>query len=869
MRILRIVLLLLVVVIVVVGVVGLAVYNQWTRGPLPQLDGQVTIKSSQVGTDAQAANVSGLQDKVEVIRDNWGIPHIYASNPHDLFFAQGYSQAQDRWWQMEFSRHIGSGTIEELVGKNADVIGQDIFIRTVGWRRSAERDWASYDDNSKAALQAFADGVNAYILSRSPGQLAFEYNILGTFKSINIPIKPWTPVDSIVWGKVMAWDLSGNRDNELLRAKLYEKIGKELTDEFIPEYPFGQKPTILADEDLPISDKSLKAPSQSAEVPHVDTVLAGGLTLTSDLFRTVPGIGSNNWVISGSKTETGKPMLANDPHLGIQMPSIWYEVGLHCSTVGDACPYDVVGFALPAVPGVIIGHNARIAWGMTNVGPDTQDLYLLKINPENPMQYEWNGKWRDMQVFDETINFGDGKPPVTIKVRQTHLGPILNDNQIDEKTGEIKGFNNDDPMAFKWTTTAEPETLVQAILGINTARNWDEFRAAAKLFASPAQNLVYADVDGNIGYQTPGRIPIRAAGHTGLVPVDGTTDKYEWKGYIPFDNLPRILNPARGYIATANQAVVPLDYYGQLKQQLGDQFGQDANYFISQEWAYGYRAQRINDMLKGTDKHSIASIQAIQGDDKIISGEEIKPYLEKLDMGDKKYNDARDWMLNWDFEMTMNSQQAGLYGYFWSRLLEDTFSDQLGDVAGPDEGDQGMWAVRLLLDKPDDKWWDDVTTSDKVETRDDMLVRAFRDAYDRISKDRGDDRANWAWGKFHTATFVSNPLGLSGIGLIENIVNRGPVETAGGGDLVNATRWDASNGDGFTVQSLPSMRMIVDLNDLTKSVTMHTTGESGHPFSPHYGDMIDSWRNIQYHPMLWSRDQVEAAAASKLTLVPG
>lgn len=872
MRILRNILLVLLVVVVIIVIGGVVIFNRWTRGPLPQHDGEIIIISGDKSVGAQTISISGLTDKVEIIRDSWGIPQIFASNTHDLMFAQGYTQAQDRWWQMEFSRHIGSGSIQELTGANEDVMGQDVFIRTVGWRRAAENDFTVYDDASKAVLQAFADGVNAYILNRPAGQLAFEYNLLSV-TGVNITIEPWTPIDSLVWAKVMAWDLSGNRGAELIRSELYDKLGQEMTDEFIPPYPFdqpnGKKPTIVQAEDLPISDTSLTTASvtDTAGIIGVSSTLAGNITASSNLFRDQPAIGSNNWVISGSLTESGKPILANDPHLGIGMPSIWYEVGLHCQPVSDACPFEVTGFALPATPGIIIGHNARIAWGLTNVGPDTQDLYMLKINPDNPLQYEWNGDWRDMTMREEIIRVGDSQETTTITVRETHLGSIINDNQLDEN-GKPLGFNNVDPMAFKWTATAEPGTILKAILLLNQAKDWADFRNAASFFDVPAQNLIYADIDGNIGYQTPGHIPIRAEGHSGLLPVDGTTDQYEWKGYIPFDNLPRIYNPPRGYIATANQAVVPPEYYDQLIEQIGDKFGENSNYLISQEWSYGYRAERINELINATAKHTLETVQAIQGDDKMVSAEEILPSLASLDFGDQKYNDALDWLLDWDYQMTMDSQKGGLYGYFWVNLLKNLFNDQLGDLGVADEGDQSMWAVHLLLEKPDDAWWDDVNTAGVTETRDDILIRAFRAAYDQIITEHGDNRENWVWGKLHTATFVSNPLGQSGIGIIENMVNRGPYDVAGGPDIVNATGFDTS-ADNFDVDWLPSMRMVIDLNNLNLSETMHTTGQSGHPFSPHYADMVDSWRNIRYHPMLWSRDQVDKAQVNNLVLVPG
>ncbi len=870
MRIVRIVLLVLVIVIAVVVVGGVVVFNKWTRGPLPQVDGEITLKAASMTVGAQSVDISGLQDRVEIIRDNWGIPHIYASNTHDLFFAQGYSQAQDRWWQMEFSRHIGAGRIEELTGKTKSVLNNDVFIRKFGWYEAAQRDYDASDDESKAIMQAFADGVNAYILNRDKSALAFEYNLLG-ITGVNITIEPWTPVDSLVWAKVMADDLSGNWSDELTRSALYDKLGQEMTDEWIRPWPFGEKPTIVHAEDLPISDSTLTTSNDTAGIVGIDNTFARDFLADNmaSVFGRGEGIGSNNWVISGKLTQSGKPILANDPHLGIQMPSIWYEIGLHCQPVSDACPYNVDGFALPATPGVVIGHNDRIAWGFTNVGPDTQDLYRIKVNPDNELQYEFNGAWVDMTVREEVIEFGDGKDPITLKVRETRFGPIINDYEVNSDTGEVGGYNNTDPVAYHWTALAETSNILKSVALLNRAQNWEQFREAASYFDVPAQNMIYADVDGNIGYQTPGRIPIRAEGHSGLLPVDGTTDQYDWKGYIPFDDLPRVLNPERGYIATANQAVVPLEYYDQLRAKLGSQFGENSNYFISQEWDYGYRGQRIEEMIQALAPHTLETVQQIQGDDKWIPAEELSAFLKAVDMGDSKYNDARDWMLDgWDYQFAMGSTQAGLYAYFWQSLMDNLYNDQLGDITKANGGGQSLYATAQLAADPNNAWWDDTRTADVTETRDDILKRSFVEAYDQIVKDHTDNRDNWQWGKLHTATWVSNPLGASGIDLIENMVNRGPFEIAGGMGIVNATSWSASSGD-FSVRSLPSMRFIADLSDLSQSLVMNTTGESGHPFSPHYADMIDLWRTIQYHPMLWTREQVVAATTTRLVLVPG
>ena len=347
------------------------------------------------------------------------------------------------------------------------------------------------------------------------------------------------------------------------------------------------------------------------------------------------------------------------------------------------------------------------------------------------------------------------------------------------------------------------------------------------------------------------------------MPVAGWTDEFEWQGFIPYDILPSIYNPKRGYIVTANQALVPLEYYDQLAEELGE----GPNYVISQEWNYGYRAQRIVEMLEDKALHTIASFQAIQGDNKLISAEELMPYLADLQFDDTELAEARDWLLEWDCQCNMDSPQAALYAQFWASLVNNLYDDQLGEETQAKGDDRDMWSTFLLMKEPDNAWWDDITTNDVVETRDNILVRSFSEGYANTVAVLGKNRSDWMWGDLHTSAFVSKPLGLSGIGPIESMVNRGPFATGGSTDTINSTSWDASSGS-FALTWLPSMRMIVDLGDLTRSVTIHTTGQSGHPYSRHYDDMIDPWRNIEYYPMLWTQEQVEAAAVSRLILHP-
>lgn len=851
MKILRALLLILLVLILVLVVGGYAIYTDTLQGPLPQISGEL--------------NVAGLQSSVEVLRDDWGVPHIYADNTHDLFFAQGFVQAQDRWWQMEFNRHIGRGRIGELTGLNQSVLGNDLFIRTVGWQQAAERDLAVLSPQVVEYLQSFSDGVNAYITSRPADDLALEYRLLGV-TGVNITVEPWTPLDSIAWGKVLSWDLTSSFSDDIQRQVILEALGEDMLVDYSPPFPYDQMPTILQAEDLPLSEESLSASIQGHVTDTQITMqLVGGYIAGDPIAGMLgrfnePGIGSNNWVATNSMTESGTPLLANDPHLSIGMPSIWYEVGLHCLPVTDACPIEVGGFATSATPGVIIGHNANIAWGVTNVGADVQDVYMITVNPDNPLQYEWNGEWRDMTVREEVLQFGDNEPTLTMQVRETHLGPIINDNDYDSETHALSGFNNENPMALRWTGI-DTGTLLDAVMGLNLAENWDDFRAALSMWSVPSQNFVYADVEGNIGYQTPGQIPYRPEGMNGTLPVPGNVDTYEWQGFIPFDDLPRVYNPPRDYIVTANQAVVPLEYY----EQLADTLGEGMNYELSYDWSYGYRGERINQLIEEYAPHSVETYSNIQGDNKGLFAEDIMPYLADLDLTDASLQEVRDWLGSWDFVHSADSQQALYFTYFIREVMRHTYNDQLPEDITPTNGN--LYPLVRMMEDADNVWWDDVTTSDVTEDRDTILTRALQSALDSIHSDIGTDRTEWVWGNAHSAVFVSNPLGLSGINLIEDLVNRTASGVSGGYEIVNATSLRI-NSDDFGVSALPSMRYIADPANWDNTRTIHTTGQSGHPASPYYTNMIQPWVDIEYHNFHWTREAVEAAVSNRLVLNP-
>ncbi|MCZ2126694.1 MAG: penicillin acylase family protein [Anaerolineales bacterium] len=807
--------------------------------------------------------LSGLDGEANIYRDSMGIPHIYAESAHDLFFAQGYVHAQDRFWQMDAWRHIGSAQLSEMFG--GAQVKTDAFLRTLGWRQTAEAEWEALNPVSKAILQAYADGVNAYLKDHDKTALSLEYAILGLL-SPDYKIQEWTPINSLTWGKAMAWDLRGNMGDEIARAELLKVLTPEQVALLYPEYP----------EDHPIivnqigGTESFMVDSQPANLDYsafnFDSVSQNAALLDPFLGPLGDGIGSNSWVVGGALTDTGMPYLANDPHLGIQMPSIWYQVGLHCIQKTDQCPFEVAGFSFAGVPGVVIGHNDRIAWGFTNVGPDVMDLYIEKVNPDNPNQYEVNGKWVDFETREEVIKIAGGKSE-TITVRSTRHGPVVSDTYAptqdtdDTKNPDFIPFKDrvggvDLPeqyvVALAWTALT-PSTPFEAIWGFDKAQNWNEFRMAASQFHVPAQNLVYADVDGNIGYQMPGDVPIRKNGD-GTLPVPGWTDDYEWTGFIPFDELPYTLNPKEGYIVTANNRVSPWDY----------------PYLITKDWDYGYRAQRIVDMIQSAPgKIDKAYIQSMHGDSTDLNAASLLPTWKEINYAPTNKNEsyALDTLTNWDYTCKADSQACAIFQQFWWHLDQNTINDDVPKRDQASGGAKDFETFRHLLADPNNFFWDDKTTKDVVETRNDMFIAALSQTVAQFEKEYGKDPAKWPqWGDLHTATFRNSTLGESGISLIEDLFNRGPFKTSGGQSLVNATGWDV--GKSFEVDWLPSMRMIADMSDLNNSLTVHTTGQSGHAYHPHYDDMAPLWTAIKYYPMWWNPDSVIKDSNEHLILKP-
>ena len=792
--------------------------------------------------------------QVEVKRDAQGVPRIYANSAEDLFRAQGYVHAQDRFFEMDFRRHLTSGRLAEWFGP--DLLETDMVVRTMGWYRTAEAELEKgLDPDTVSYLQAYAEGVNTYLDDHSGSDLSVEYTMgmLGPEEAA----EPWTAVDSLAWLKAMAWDLRSNIDDEISRVLATEELAPERVDELYPDYPYDRHAPIVSDESLP--DKlGNRSPGRAGAGLPADA--AEVLERTGATLRAAPsvgeraGIGSNSWVVDGSRTATGKPLLANDPHLAPSMPSTWYQVGLHCREINEDCPFDVSGFSFAGLPGVVIGHNQKIAWGFTNLGADVGDLYLEQIDGNS---YVYDGERRPLDVRREVFRV-KGQRDVTIDVRETRHGPLLSDvdkqlEQVGERAPQSRATvasGLETGVSLRWTAL-RPGKSADALFAMNAATGWQQFRDAARNFEVPSQNLVYADVEGNIGYQAPGRIPVRGEGD-GRWPALGWSSEYEWDGYIPYDQLPRMRNPKSGMIVTANNAVASESYRHQLPGS----------------YAYGYRSERIRELLLDEPKLDVADISRIQNDDKNLFAETLVPYLVNVEVNEFT-RPAQDLLRGWNGEQPADSAPAAYYNAVWRKLLQITFGDSLPEDVWPSGGDRWYEVVRPMLEDPDNGWWDKKSTP-RTETRDDILRDALHEARLDLTRKLSKDPSAWEWGKIHRLELRSQTFGDSGIDLLERLFNRGPYNLGGGSDAVNATSWNAaaSGFDAFYASSVPSMRMVVDLADFDNSRWINLAGQSGHPWHANYVDQTELWLRGGTLPWAFGLEAVDEATEHSLLLRP-
>ncbi|MFC7221429.1 penicillin acylase family protein [Streptomyces polyrhachis] len=867
-----------------------------------------TVRDSYPQTTG-SLKLKGLSRPVDVKRDARGIPHVYASTSEDLFRAQGFVQAQDRFWEMDVRRHVTSGRLAEMFGKGQ--FETDAFLRTLDWRGVAQKEYdTKLSPETKAYLRAYTDGVNAYLKDHEGSSLSVEYAALGLTNDYEP--EPWTPVDSVAWLKAMAWDLRANMEDEIDRSLLAARFDSRQIQELYPPYPYDRnKPIVQGGRVTGDAFKPAGAAPVTAGTAQTSQLSqADGATVTAQLgdvsrnIAAVPalfgpsgsGIGSNSWVVSGDHTTTGKPLLANDPHLSPQLPSIWYQMGLHCRTVSEKCPYDVSGFTFSGLPGVVIGHNQQISWGMTNLGADVADLYLEKVDASG--RYEVDGRAKDFTTRTETLRSADGAVK-KITVRSTRNGPIVSDRSDEiEEVGRSAPVGSSAPdrgdgyaVALRWTAL-DPSRTMDAVFKINRAVDFKQFRAAAADFAVPSQNLVYADRKGNIGYQAPGRIPIRGGNSDGRMPQPGWNSAYTWKGTVPQSALPWEYNPARGYIVTANQAVIDQRTYP---------------FLLTTDPGYGTRSHRIDALIrektKDGGKVSPADMSAMQSDNHSEIGELLTPMLLKTKVADRHVRETQDLLKDWDYSQDSDSAAAAYFNAVWRNILMLAFGDKMpkelrvegqclrvptasqadapeetvvecGDrepsAAQPDGGDRWFEVVRALVDKPESEWWTTpssrVHSGDATRTRDQVFARAMKQARWELTAKLGKDVSTWNWGRLHRLMLRNQTLGKEGPGFLQWVLNRGPWNLSGGEATVNATGWNAAGG--YEVMWVPSMRMVVDLDNLDNSQWVNLTGASGHAGSSHYTDQTDAWSKGELYPWPSSTQAVEDATEDKMVFTP-
>jgi penicillin amidase len=766
----------------------------------------------------------GLRDRVTVRRDERGIPYIEAKNDEDLYFAQGYITASDRLWQMDLFRRTERGELAEVLtaGPNNIALEQDKQHRTLGFTQVAEAEFAQASLQSRALLEAYARGVNAYIASLDAKSLPPEFQIL-QYKP-----KPWTPVDSLLVIKLFFEALSNTWRLDIMREAL-AGLPPEKRAALLPETsPYD---VLVAGKDTKKNARLEQSPGSTIPVTN-ETLLAlvrdeeiAANALTRVGLYAEGLAASNNWVVSGKRTATGKPLLANDPHLAPTAPSIWHMV--HLSAPGVR----VAGVTAPGLPGVVIGHNERIAWGFTNVGPDVQDLYIEKFDPANPRRYLTASGWRDAEIRHEEIKVRKGimdssTDTVTLDVTVTQHGPI-----VFEKDGKR--------YALKWTALDPKHNSPDSSFFINRARNWKEFSSALSTFTAPTQNIVYADIDGHIGYHAAGVVPIRKSGD-GSVPYDGSTDAGEWASYIPTDKLPTLFDPPSGVIVTANQRIV----------------GNDYPYFLTHSWAQPYRARRILDMLNEKPKLSADDFRRIQGDVYAFAAvafarQNVKLIRPTLTPTDTKLSETLDALEKWDGQINADSRVAPLViqirSAFRTRILAAALGGELIRIFGWSNFEATL--DRLMEDQPKD--WLPKEFSSYAE----LLRACHEDARGVLTKSLGPDESKWKWGEMTKVRF-QHPLAAAP--LIGSQFTIPPFPQNGTGALAATVNVGAS----------VSMRLIADPGDWDRTQHGLTLGESGVPANPHWKDQLDDWRNVTPRVFPFSEAAIGKATKETLTLEP-
>ena len=748
----------------------------------------------------------GLTADVRVWRDAYAVPHIFAANMDDAARALGYLHASERLFQMEVSRRVGQGRAAETFGP--DLLKVDKFIRALGFYREAEASFAALSPEAQRRLQAYADGVNAF-LDTHKDALPPEFLMVG------VTPEPWKPADSIVWMKLMALELSHNREQEALRAEIAQKLGPDKVGWFFP----GMKPSDPITTEPRLGD-------QHARLDRFDDAI-GALT---GLNRGA----SNEWVVSGSRTLSGKPILANDPHLGLGAPILWYLARI--VTPGGW----IKGATAPGTPIVLLGQNDHIAWGFTTADTDTQDLFIETIDPSDPTRYLTPDGPKPFETRRETIRVKDGAD-VELTVRSTRHGPVLSD--VSDELASIAAPGKAIALAF--TGLTDRDTTMDAVMRIDGARNWDEFLAALRLVVAPTQNIVYADATGDIGFISPGLVPLRKSGD-GLAPVDGASGAYDWVGTIPFDELPQLHNPDAGFAFNANNANVADDHQ--------PTFGQD--------WEEAFRARRIQEFFNTIDKHSLETSAAMQGDILSLAAKALQPFIARIAPSDERARQAQAMLMTWNATMDKDRPEPLIFTAFMGALHRLLMADK----TGLDMSAQGPFAattlISLMTDHP--SWCDAPGKPDPDCKR--TLGQALDDGLALIVKRDGADMSQWRWGHEHVSLLQHRVF--SHVPLLDRLSDLSIPSSGGFYTLNRGGGFEAPKDRPFARTHGAGYRGLYDLADPEKSRFMITTGESGHIFSPHYGDLVPLWNDVKSIPLTGSEDELKTAGAKLMTLTP-
>ncbi len=801
--------------------------------------------------------VPDLAFPIDIVRDADAVPHIFAASARDAFFGLGYVHAQDRLWQMEFQRRVGRGRLSEIFG--AATVPQDRFLRTVGFGRAADSAWSNLPADVRDQIGGYVKGVNAFISSHRGRRLPPEFTLL------RFEPEPFTGSDVLVWVKMMAWDLSANYSLELMRHDLAASVGAARMEELLPPYPVDGLSIVSNSRNSAPGGTATESPARatlnglgfrrpetaaSARPSSLWAALDASLTGTDQrLGRFLIGggqtesIGSNNWVVDGTLTASGKPLLANDPHLGAQVPSLWYLAHL---SAGD---FEVVGATLPGAPALAIGRNKFIAWGETNVAADVQDLYLERIDPSGSTA-EFRGVQEPIRTIPETI-LVKGGPAVEVQVRITRHGPLISDaiNANNAAAPRVPAAPVLEPMAFRWTALDPEDSTIASFLRLNVARNWDEFVDALRDYNAPAQNFVYADVEGHIGYYAPGRIPVRAGGD-GSRPSEGWTGASEWTGWIPFTQLPHTFDPPEHFIVTANHRPMPAGY----------------PYLIALEYPEPYRAQRITDLLAGRTGLTPEDFRKIQADTVSLHARTLLPLLLQHVRSDSPaVRQAVETLQGWNFDGRGDSAAEAIFQAWFHHLAPALVGDELGPRVLDAYAGRFSYITRLvsgLAQGRTPQWCDEVSTP-ALETCEQTLTKGLEDALVDLERRLGSDIARWRWDRAHRAIFPH--LGLDAVAPLRPFLSR---SAPGVGDWSTVNVGPVAVRSPYDQTSVPGYRQIVDLSPANDSRFLDAVGQSGHFLSPRYDDSLQDWQAVRPRPMRMDRAEIERGATGRLRLLP-